>query len=167
MNEPTAGRRAGTAEAPPALAPLELTAEDRAELERWVRRRTSSQDRVLRARIVLACARCDGAGRPVPQSRVARELGVHVATVRKWRRRFAEGGLGALGDAPRPGRPRAVTQEQVAAVVRIAREEAPEGARHWSSRAAAARTGLSQSTVWRIWRAFGLRPHRGRGTARY
>lgn len=144
----------------PELAPLDLTAQEQAELQRWVRRRKSAQDLALRARIVLACARTDTDGTPASQSEVARELGVHAETVRKWRTRFARAGLDGLVDEPRPGRPRTVTDARVEEVVRTTLEETPPGATHWSSRAMAERTGLSQSTVWRIWRVFGLQPHR-------
>lgn len=144
----------------PKLAPLDLTAEERTELERWVRRRKSAQDLALRARIVLACSHTDTNDLPVSQSQVARELGVHVETVRKWRTRFTRAGLDGLVDEPRPGRPRTVDDARVEEVVRTTLEDKPANSTHWSSRAMAERTGLSQSTVSRIWRAFGLQPHR-------
>jgi transposase len=144
----------------PKLAPLDLTADERAELERWIRRRKSAQDLTMRARIVLACARTDTDGLPLSQSQVARELDVNVETVRTWRKRFARDGLDGLADQPRPGRPRTVSDKQVEEVVRTTLEDRPEDATHWSSRALADKLGLSQSTVSRIWRAFGLQPHR-------
>jgi transposase len=81
-------------------------------------------------------------------------------TVGMWRNRFISGGIAALGDEMRPGAPRQIGDDQVERALRLTLEEAPKGATHWSSRALATRTGLSQSTVSRIWRAFGLRPHR-------
>jgi transposase len=144
----------------PKLAPLDLTAEDRAELERWVRRRKSAQDLAQRARIVLACDRTDTDGLPLSQSQVARELNVDVETVRTWRRRFTQHGLQGLADRPRPGRPRTVSDAQVEEVVRTTLEDKPTNATHWSSRSLADHLGMSQSTVSRIWRAFGLQPHR-------
>src|SRR5258706_1174034 len=77
-----------------------------------------------------------------------------------WRNRFITEGMVGLGDEMRPGAPRQIGDDRVERAVRLTLEEAPKGATHWSSRTLAARTGLSQSTVSRIWRAFGLRPHR-------
>ena len=134
--------------------PLVLEDEDRAQLERWARRRSTAQGLALRARIVLASAE----GRT--NAAVAQELGVHPVTVGKWRARFVRRGLGGLADEPRPGAPRTVTDEQVERVVAATLEQAPPNATHWSTRAMAKRAGLSQSTVSRIWRAFGLQPHR-------
>ena len=133
--------------------PLVLEDEDRAQLERWARRRSTAQGLALRARIVLASAE----GRT--NAAVAQELGVHPVTVGKWRARFVRRGLGGLADEPRPGAPRTVTDEQVERVVAATLEQAPPNATHWSTRAMAAKTGMSQSAVSRIWRAFGLKPH--------
>ena len=134
--------------------PLVEKDEDRAVLERWARRRSTAQGLALRARIVLASAE----GRT--NAAVAQELGVHPVTVGKWRARYLRHGPGGLGDEPRPGAPRRVSGEQVEQVVVATLEQAPPDATHRSTRAMAKRTGLSQSTISRIWRAFGLPPHR-------
>jgi transposase len=129
--------------------------EERAQLERWARRRRTAAGLATRSRIVLACAQGQS------NSEVARRLEVSRPTVGKWRARFAAARLDGLLDQPRPGRPRTVTDERVEEVVVAALESAPpDGGTHWSSRQMAKRTGLSQSTVSRIWRAFGLQPHR-------
>jgi transposase len=135
-------------------APLVLGDEDRRVLEGWVRRRTSAQALALRARIVLLAA--EG----LTNLAVAERLGVTGQTVGKWRRRFIEQGLGGLLDEPRPGAPRTVSDEQVERVIVMTLEQKPAAATHWSTRSMAKRSGLSQSTVSRIWRAFGLQPHR-------
>jgi transposase-like protein/transposase len=137
------------------LEPLLLTEEERAALERWTRRATSAQALALRARIVLACS-----GPDAPSIvGVARELGVVADTVRKWRRRFLADRLDGLVDEPRPGRPPTISVEEVEAVVVATLEEIPRNATHWSRRSMADRSGLSRSTVGRIWRKFQLKPH--------
>jgi transposase len=132
---------------------LVLTEDERQTLERWARRRTSSQALAQRCRIVLGCA----AGKPNKQ--VAAEVGVWPQTVGVWRRRFVERRLEGLVDEPRPGGPRTITDEQVEAVVVATLERAPKDATHWSRTSMASETGLSKSTVGRIWKAFGLKPH--------
>jgi transposase len=107
----------------------------------------------LRCRIVLACA--EG----VPNYQVAERLGVNQATVRKWRTRFIARRLEGLSDEPRPGAPRTITDDDVERVIVKTLEETPPDATHWSTRSMAKATGMSQSTVSRIWRAFGLKPH--------
>lgn len=138
----------------PKLPPLELRDDERAELQRWVRRRKSAQDLALRARIVLACA--EG----MSNSRVRRELRASAPTVTKWRQRFIEHRLEGLADEPRPGRPRTIIDDQVEAVVAATLQSKPATATHWSTRSMAEHTGLTQNAVWRIWNAFGLQPHR-------
>ncbi len=133
--------------------PLVLEVEDRATLARWTRRRTTAQALALRARM-LACA--EGKA----NTAVAGELGVTPQTVGKWRQRFIDHGVEGLLDEPRAGRPRGVGDDQVEDVVVATLEQAPpDEATHWSTRAMAKRAKLSQSTVSRIWRAFGLKPH--------
>jgi transposase len=132
---------------------LVLTDEERETLERWARRPNSAQALALRCRIVLACA--EG----VPNYQVAERLGVNQATVRKWRTRFVARRLEGLADEPRPGAPRTITDDAVERVIVKTLEETPPDATHWSTRSLANATGMSQSTVSRIWRAFGLKPH--------
>jgi transposase len=140
-----------------AMAPavsIELTSEERAQLEAWARRRTSAQALAARSRIVLLAAEGHN------NTEIAQRLGVHRPMVRKWRARFAEHRLDGLTDEPRPGRPRTVTDEQVEAVIVKTLETTPKDATHWSTRSMAAEVGLTQSAVTRIWKAFGLQPHR-------
>lgn len=136
------------------LAPLTLTEEERSELRGWARRPTTAQAMALRARIIIECAEGWSNGE------VAEELGVTRATVGKWRRRFLEMGLDGLVDAPRPGAPRTITDEGVERVIAKTLEEMPANATHWATRSMAEATGLSQSSISRIWRAFSLQPHR-------
>jgi transposase len=132
---------------------LILTGDEREQLVRWSRRAKSSQALALRSRIVLACA--DG----VDNKAVAGGLGCAEATVGKWRRRFVAERLDGLVDEPRPGGPRSVSDEQIEQVVVSTLERSPRDATHWSRASMAAESGLSRSTVGRIWRAFGLKPH--------
>jgi transposase len=134
--------------------PLALAAEERTELEGLVRRRKTAQDLALRAKLVLRCA----AG--LTNQAVAGEVGVCAHTVGKWRERFAEHRLEGLRDEPRSGAPRTVTDERVADLLVRTLETMPENATHWSTRSMAAACGLSAATVQRVWRAFGLKPHR-------
>jgi transposase len=138
----------------PKLAPLTLSDDERQVLEGWARRRKTAQALALRSRIVLAS---DG-GASV--SAVAAELGISRTTAAKWRSRFLEDRLDGLNDEPRPGRPRTITDEQVEAVItRTLEETGPGEDTHWSTRSMASATGMSQTAVSRIWRAFGLKPH--------
>jgi transposase/transcriptional regulator with XRE-family HTH domain len=136
---------------------LELTEDERDQLQRWARRRKSSQALALRSRIVLACA----AGSD--NKTVAAELGCAQATVGKWRARFVEHRLDGLTDEERPGRPPSITAEQVEDVVVTTLESVPANATHWSRSKMAERSGLSKSTIGRIWKAFELKPHRAEG----
>lgn len=138
----------------PHKAPLVLRAEDRAELARWSSRVKSSNGLAQRARIVLRCA----AG--AASSDVAAALGITSATVGKWRSRYIARGLDGLLDEPRCGAPRTVSDEQVEAVLTQTLETMPRDATHWSTRVMAQASGLSHTTVRRIWSAFGLQPHR-------
>ena len=139
----------------PRAVPLGLSAAERAELRRLLRRRGVGQALAQRVRVVLACAE-PGA----TNLGVARALGVSRQTVATWRGRFAEHRLEGLVDAPRSGAPRSIGDEAVERLVALTLEEAPRGATHWSTRSMARRAGMSQTAVSRIWRAFGLRPHR-------
>jgi len=136
------------------LEPLRLDETERAELQSLASRRSTAQALALRARIVLACA--EGEQNKV----VAARLAVDPDTVGKWRRRFAERRLEGLRDEPRSGTPRTVEDARIEAVIVRTLETVPPDATHWSSRGMARACGLSVSTVQRIWRAFGLQPHR-------
>src|SRR4051795_3910633 len=136
---------------------LSLSAEERDQLVRWSRRRKSAQGLALRSRIVLGCA--EGADNKT----VAAQLGCAAATVGKWRARFVEHRLAGLVDEDRPGRPPSISAEQVEDVVVATLESTPANATHWSRAKMAERTGLSKSTIGRIWRDFGLKPHRADG----
>jgi transposase len=131
-----------------------LTDDERAQLEAWARRRSSAQALALRSRIVLAAS--EGPN----NTEIAAHLQIAVSSVRKWRNRFAEQRLDGLSDEPRPGRPRTITDEQVDAVITKTLELTPKDATHWSTRSMAKEVRLTQTAVSRIWRAFGLQPHR-------
>jgi transposase len=139
----------------PKAVALELTEAERAELHRLLRRRGVGQALAQRIRVVLACAE-PGA----TNLGVAAALDVSRQTVATWRGRFAEHRLEGLVDAPRSGAPRSIGDEAVERLVALTLEEAPRNATHWSTRAMARHAGMSQTAVSRIWRAFGLRPHR-------
>jgi transposase len=136
------------------LKALVLAEEERAQLQRWARRPKTSQRLALRSRIILECAK------GYANTEVAEELRVSMPTVGKWRKRFLKDRLEGLVDEPRPGAPRSITDEDVERVVTKTLESQPKNATHWSTRKMAEATGLSQNAIWRIWNAFGLRPHR-------
>lgn len=136
------------------MAALVLSDEERAELTSLAARRNTAQALALRARIVLRCA--TGA----ENQQVAADLRIDKTTVGKWRRRFIEQRMEGLRDEPRSGAPRTVDDARIEAVIVRTLESLPPDATHWSSRGMARASGLSVSTVQRIWRAFGLQPHR-------
>jgi transposase len=135
-------------------AVIVLTEEEREQLEAWVRRPSSAQALAMRARIVLAAA--EG----LSNTEIAQRYALALSTVRKWRNRFEPDRLDGLLDEPRPGRPRTVSDRQVEEVITRTLETEPNDATHWSTRSMAAEVGLTQSAVHRIWKAFGLQPHR-------
>jgi transposase len=132
---------------------LELTSDEKEQLERWVRRRKSAQGLALRSQIVLSCAT------GLTNKEVAAQLGISMPTVGKWRSRFIDSRLDGLVDEPRSGRKPTITAEQVEDVVVATLESTPEHATHWSRKKMAERSGLSKSTIGRIWKGFGLKPH--------
>src|SRR4051812_26226016 len=136
------------------VAAVTLTDDERETLLRWSRRAEAAPAPGSRARGGLGCA----GGEAHPQG--AASGGVWPQTVGKWRRRFIADGLDGLADEPRPGGPRAISDEQIEAVVVATLERSPSDATHWSRASMAAESGLSPSTVGRIWKSFGLRPHR-------
>jgi transposase len=135
------------------LKALVLTRDEQSKLELMARRPKTDQRTAQRARIVL-----DGA-QGLSNTAVAAKRGVTLATVGKWRQRFLDGRLGALGDAPRSGQPRKLTDAKVEAVITRTLETRPKNATHWSTRTMAEASGLTQNAIVRIWRAFGLKPH--------
>jgi transposase len=134
--------------------PIELSPETRLELEGLVRRRGTSQGLARRAEIVLLAA--DG----LLNKEIVKRLKIHSDTVGMWRRRFATDGIDGLYDEARPGAPRQIGDDEIANTIRKTLEEVPRGATHWSLRSMAKVTGYAPSTIHRIWRAFGLQPHR-------
>ena len=138
----------------PPLAEVRVTDEEREVLERWARRPESAQALALRCRIVL------GAAAGESSKEIAARLGCNSSTVGKWRGRFARLGIDGLHDEPRPGRPREIGDAEIERVVVKTLEDQPGDATHWSTRSMATATGMSQTAVSRIWRAFGLKPHR-------
>ncbi len=139
----------------PFAVPVMLADTDREVLLSWSRRPKTAQAMALRARIVLAAAESG-----LTNTAIAAQVGTTTMTVAKWRGRFAERGLEGLHDEPRPGAPRTITDAHVEQVITTTLEHTPSEATHWSTRRLAAQLGMSQSAVSRIWRAFGLQPHR-------
>lgn len=135
-------------------AEVVLSAVEQERLHAWERRRKTAQALALRSRIVLLCAE----GKE--NNEVAAQLRITPQTVSKWRNRFASERLDGMHDAPRSGAPRSIDDSQVEAVIARTFESKPSNSTHWSSRGMAQAMGMSQTAISRIWRAFGLQPHR-------
>ena len=133
---------------------LTLTPEDRETLQGWSRRRTTELALALRSRIVLR------GSTEWTATAIALEQGVCIQTVSKWRHRYAVSGPDGLLDEARPGQPRKLGDADIERVIVRTVESSPNGATHWSTRSMAQVTGLNQTAVSRIWRAFALQPHR-------
>ena len=136
------------------LEPLNLSDEVRAQLESMTRSRSMSHALVRRAKIVLM------SDRGHTNQQIGKQLGLSGASVGKWRRRFCQQGLMGLYDELRPGSPRSISDERIAALIHTTLKKKPKGATHWTCRSLAAEARLSKSTVQRVWKAFGLQPHR-------
>jgi transposase len=137
-------------------AVIELTEEEEHDLRLVLRTPSAPQEQAMRARIVLRAA--EGAS----NTEIAREVGVSLPTVGLWRRKFSERRMDGLETAPRSGRPREITDDEVKRVLAKTLEPPPDGTTHWSVRRLAAATGISSSTVHRIWRDHKLKPHQVR-----
>jgi len=133
---------------------IQLTASERRELKSLARAQKTGQAMARRARIVLAAA----AG--MENKAICVEVGADANTVGKWRRRFAEDRMDGLLDEPWPGTPRKIGDDEVADTIRRTLDTTPHDATHWSLRSMARAVGYAPSTIHRIWRAFGLQPHR-------
>ena len=138
------------------VVPITLTKNTRAQLEAMTRSRSLPHGLVRRARIILLAAQ------GLSNAEIGRKIGLSRAMVGMWRTRYLEQGLDGLYDEPRPGRPGHISDRQVSALIRKTLKTKPKSGTHWSCRTIAAETGLSKSTVQRVWKAFGIQPHRQR-----
>ena len=136
------------------LPDLILSTQEHNQLIEWTRRHRTSQALALRSRIVLGCAQ------KLSNREVARQVRATPQTVGKWRSRFIARRLDGLLDEPRPGAPRTIGDAGIERLIATTLNSLPRDATHWSTRSLAKKLGLSQSTVSRVWRAFGLQPHR-------
>jgi putative transposase len=132
---------------------IELTEDERNQLESYVRSRSMPSGLSNRFRIILLAA--DG----FSNMDISEKVGLSRASVGKWRKRYSDNGLEGLHDELRPGRPRCVSDEKVAELVHKTLKSRPEGATHWTTRTMAKEAGISHMTVCRVWRTFGLKPH--------
>jgi len=136
------------------IAPvIVLTEDERDQLESYVRSRSMPSGLSSRFRIILFAAN------GLSNMEISEKVGLSRATVGKWRKRYVENGLEGLHDELRPGRPRSVSDEKVAELIHRTLKTQPEGSTHWSTRTMAGEIGVSHMTVYRVWQAFGLKPH--------
>ena len=140
--------------AAPHAIKIELSDDERELLQGYVRRRKTARGLALRSNVILHAAE-NWANKDI-----AAQLNTSRATVVKWRKRFSESRIDGLHDEPRPGAPRTISDSEVERVVTATLETVPKGATHWSTREMGKHTGLSHSTIGRIWKAFGLAPHK-------
>ena len=135
-------------------AQIELTGAEESDLKALARRGKTRQWLARRARIVLRAAK------GLPTEAIAEQLGIREATVSKWRGRFAKQRLEGICDAPRTGRPRQISDSDIAHLISSTLEQKPKGSTHWSCRLLAKELGVSATMVHRVWKTFGLQPHR-------
>ena len=147
---PKATRSSG----PRPAVPIQLNTSERQELDGFARSRSLPHDLVVRAKVILLAA--DG----LDNLRISDQVGLSRIAVGKWRRRYAKQGLPGIYDQLRSGRPRTIADENIARLVSKTLKRKPQNATHWSVRSMAEEVGLSKSTVQRVWRTFGLQPHR-------
>jgi len=133
---------------------IALDEAEKTALTALIRKHGAPQSLALRARIVLA------AESGLTNKEIAAKLGVCAHTAGVWRNRFARDGMDGLYDEPRPGAPRRIGDDKIAATIRKTLQTRPRGATHWSLRTMAKAVGHAPSTIHRIWQAFGLQPHR-------
>ena len=138
-------------------AEVVLSKDEREQLKAFAHARSLAHAQVVRARIVLMAAD------RLTNTVIAQKLRTSRETVGKWRRRYLERGIEGIYDEVRPGRPRSYDDEQVAELIQRTLDSTPEGATHWSTRSMAEATGISKSTVHRVWTTSGLQPHRQTG----
>lgn len=135
---------------------IEIDADTRQQVEAFARSRSLPHGLVVRAKIILLA--CDG----MRNIAIAQKIGLSRESVGKWRSRFVERGLNGLYDELRPGRPRQIEEERIAALINKTLRSRPRGQTQWSCRTMSDSTGMSKSTVQRVWNAFGVQPHRHR-----
>lgn len=134
--------------------PIILSVQEQEQLRAMVNSRSLPHGLITRARIVLMAA--EG----TTNNEISEEIGLSHQIVCKWRQRYLKQGLSGLHEELRPGRPRSISDETVALLVRKTLNTKPKDGTHWTIRSIAKQTNLSHPTVYRIWRAFGLQPHR-------
>lgn len=134
--------------------PMNLSAEEREQLETIASSRTYPHGLVIRARIILL------ADQGMSNPEISKEVGYSINSICKWRKRFREQGIQGLHDELRPGKPRTIEDEAIAGLIQKTLHTKPADGTHWSCRSLAETTSLSKSTVNRVWKAFGIAPHR-------